>query len=197
MSSPVGIVWALLSILLSGICSVGFLQPFWFVNLATGDAIGLYSYCLHERYDGTDFETRLCEFYSVNFRLADLPTNAWQVACLSYAAGCALLCEGSLLAMLTMWLPSRCTGRIVKVAGLSQTLAVLFLSAGLLSFPMCLDSDMARIYCGRCSAFDSGECAVGWTYMIAIAATALAVFCPILSRFTDMKIDDLMPSSVL
>ena len=44
MSSPVGIVWTLLSILLAGVCSVGFLQPFWFVNSATGDAIGLYRY---------------------------------------------------------------------------------------------------------------------------------------------------------
>ncbi|KAI0207361.1 hypothetical protein LSAT2_007979 [Lamellibrachia satsuma] len=197
MSSPVGIVWTLLSILLSGICSVGFLQPFWFVNLATGDAIGLYSYCLHKRYDETDFETRTCEFYSVNFRLADLPTNAWQVACLSYAAGCALLCKGALLAMLTMWLPSRCTGRVVKVAAFSQTLAVLFLLAGLLSFPLGLDSELAQVYCGRCSAFDSGSCAVGWTYMIATAATALAVFCPILSRYTDMTVDDLLPLSTM
>ena len=91
--------------------------------LCAGFSVTPCSYCLHKIYDGTAIETRTCEFYSANFRLADLPTNSWQVACMSYGAGCALLCEGALLSMLTMCLAPRYTGRIVKVASFSQMLA--------------------------------------------------------------------------
>ena len=64
--------------------------------------------------------------------------------------------------------------------------------AGLLIFPLGLGSKFSRHYCGDgAAAYHSGHCLIGWSYMLGIMGTALSVFCPFLSQFTDMKAADI------
>ncbi|PVD32822.1 hypothetical protein C0Q70_08269 [Pomacea canaliculata] len=71
-------------------------------------------------------------------------------------------------------------------------LAVLIMIAGLLIFPMGFGSTFFRHYCGDfASSYDTGHCLIGWSYMLGIMGTALSVFCPFLSQFTDMRARDI------
>lgn len=70
--------------------------------------------------------------------------------------------------------------------------AVLIMIAGLLIFPMGFGSTFFRHYCGDfASSYDTGHCLIGWSYMLGIMGTALSVFCPFLSQFTDMRARDI------
>ena len=62
--------------------------------------------------------------------------------------------------------------------------------AGLLVFPLGLDSRFVQHYCEGATAYFSGGCQLGWGYMLGIMGAALAMFCPFLSQYTDMKVHD-------
>ena len=75
---------------------------------------------------------------------------------------------------------------------LRRCVSVLIMIAGLLIFPLGLGSKFSRHYCGdSAAAYHSGHCLIGWSYMLGIMGTALSVFCPFLSQFTDMKAADI------
>ena len=68
--------------------------------------------------------------------------------------------------------------------------AVILLGA-VVSFPVGLDSKLAQHYCPGARIYSTGRsCHVGWAYMLGIMSSALVVFCPILSHYTDID-DDL------
>ena len=74
----------------------------------------------------------------------------------------------------------------------SLCVSVLIMVAGLLIFPLGFGSNFFRHYCGGlASAYDTGHCLIGWSYMLGIMGTALSVFCPFLSQFTDMRTRDI------
>ena len=68
--------------------------------------------------------------------------------------------------------------------------AVMILILGLVVYPMGLDSRFVAHYCPGAGTYSSGQCFIGWAYMLAIMGTALSVFCPFLSQYTDMKLVD-------
>nr|KAG5713176.1 hypothetical protein BaRGS_007703 [Batillaria attramentaria] len=61
--------------------------------------------------------------------------------------------------------------------------------AGLLMFPLGFSTPFFQYYCDSSRAFCVGHCRMGWSYVLAITATALAIFCPVLSNYTDMTFD--------
>ena len=64
--------------------------------------------------------------------------------------------------------------------------------SGLVVYPVGFGSQYFRFYCGvSASDFRSGDCHMGWTYMLAIAGTALSIFCPIFSYFSETENDTL------
>ena len=67
--------------------------------------------------------------------------------------------------------------------------AVLLLVSGLVMFPLGFSTAFFRYYCDSSGAFCVGHCRMGWGYVLAITATALAVFCPVLSNYTDLTLD--------
>ena len=67
------------------------------------------------------------------------------------------------------------------------SLAVILVGAVIL-FPVGLDSKFAQHYCPGSRMYDGGSCQVGWAYILGIMTSALVVFCPVLSHYTD--IDD-------
>lgn len=70
--------------------------------------------------------------------------------------------------------------------------SVLVVISALLTFPLGFSSPFFRYYCGGAGAYDTGQCSVGWSYMLAIMGVALSVFCPILWSFRWIKQDDVM-----
>ncbi|KAK7462009.1 hypothetical protein BaRGS_00038566 [Batillaria attramentaria] len=77
-------------------------------------------------------------------------------------------------------------------SSLSLLPTILIMIAGLLIFPLGFGSTFFRHYCGDfASAYDTGHCLIGWSYMLGIMGTALSVFCPFLSQFTDMRARDI------
>ena len=72
-----------------------------------------------------------------------------------------------------------------------SSLAVLIMVSGLIIFPLGLDSRYARAYCGsRSRMYHADACELGWGYMLGIMGTGLAMFCPFLSQYTDMKVHE-------
>ena len=121
MSTPIGILWALLSIMVAGTCSFSFLQPFWFLHPGTLNSFGMYSYCVRDtRLKPT---MQVCGIYGGYFHFSNLPSNAWQAACVLYGGGCAFLCLGALFAMMSLCLPNVCDKRLAIFTGYIQTMA--------------------------------------------------------------------------
>lgn len=59
------------------------------------------------------------------------------------------------------------------------------MTSGLLVYPLGFDSSYFRLYCGAgADVFNAGLCHIGWTYVLAIVAAAVSIFCPILSYFS-------------
>ncbi len=121
MSTPIGILWTLLSIMVAGTCSFSFLQPFWFIHPDTLNSFGMYSYCVRDfRYKPV---AQVCGIYGGHFHFSNLPSNAWQAACVLYGGGCAFLCLGALCAIMTLCLPYVCDKRLAIFTGYIQTMA--------------------------------------------------------------------------
>ncbi|XP_046356015.1 transmembrane protein 211-like [Haliotis rubra] len=190
MPSPILMIWALLSVLVAGTCTFSFLQPFWFIHLDYTHSFGLISYCFGNTRFAYSRET--CLAYGGNFNLGSIPSGAWQASCVLYGGGCGLLCLGAFIAICVAIIPADYRKKPTRLAGYTQTVAVLIMIAGLLIYPLGLGSKSFREYCGNMSsAYYSGQCLIGWSYMLGIMGTALAIFCPFLSQFTDMKASEI------
>ena len=57
-------------------------------------------------------------------------------------------------------------------------------------------SDVTTV-CNTSSAYDAGECQLGWSYMLAIAGAAIGLFCPYLARHIDVYLEELDPPELL
>lgn len=70
---------------------------------------------------------------------------------------------------------------------------VLVVMSALLTYPLGFGSPFFRYYCGAgAGPYDTGQCSVGWSFMLAIMGVSLSVFCPILWSFRWIKRDDFM-----
>lgn len=121
MSTPIGILWTLLSIMVAGTSSFSFLQPSWFIQPETVNSFGMYSYCVRDVRHRLD--SQVCGIYGGFFHFSNLPSNAWQAACVLYGGGCAFLCLGALLAIFSLCLPTVCDKRLAIFTGYIQTMA--------------------------------------------------------------------------
>ena len=57
-------------------------------------------------------------------------------------------------------------------------------------FPTGLDSSFVHHYCLGARMYDTGQCQIGWAYMLAMIGTALAIFSPFLAQYTDITLDE-------
>ena len=121
MSTPISILWTLLSIMVAGTCSFSFLQPFWFIHPDTMNSFGMYSYCIKDfRYKQL---LQVCGVFGGYFHFSNLPSQTWQAACVLYGGGCAFLCLGALFAILSLCVPSEHDKRLALVSGYLQLMA--------------------------------------------------------------------------
>ena len=122
ISSPIGILWTLLSIMVAGTCSFSFLQPFWLIDPQTWNSFGMYSYCIR----GAGFFDRprqTCGIYGGRFMFSNVPSRGWQAACVLYGGGCALHCVAAVLAICSMCVPRVCNHRLAVTSGYIQIMA--------------------------------------------------------------------------
>ena len=58
------------------------------------------------------------------------------------------------------------------------------------AFPVLLGTDSGQAICGaEASAFHLSSCQMGWSYLLAIAATAVGLFCPYMAQHTDVLLE--------
>ncbi|RXM96651.1 Integrator complex subunit 2 [Acipenser ruthenus] len=123
MFSCVGCFWVLLSSALVAICSFSFISPAWIVkdHLKNKDSVsfGLLWHC-SESMDNM----YSCYTFGGLGKFADIPSSSWQTSAVLCSGGCALLALSSLLAIITIFLPSgQCERRACTLAGYMQTAA--------------------------------------------------------------------------
>lgn len=194
MNSPVLLIWTFLSILVSALGTYSFIQPIWIVTPNQTGSFGLISTCVTVLdVVSQDFGKQRCEFYGGYFNLGSLPSGAWQASCTLFGGGCILLCCGAFLAVCTSCIPNDAVKSVTVMAGYVQFIAVLVMIAGLFIYPLGFNSKFIRKHCGGGSSmYNSDQCEVGWGLILAVVGTALAMFCPVLSHYTDMQTTDLL-----
>ncbi|XP_023132130.2 LHFPL tetraspan subfamily member 7 protein [Amphiprion ocellaris] len=198
MFSCVGCFWVLLSSALVAVCSFSFISPAWIVkdqlrnnnnhhqqqqqqhhNNKDSVSFGLLWHCsesLDHMYG--------CYAFGELGKFAEIPSSSWQTSAVLCSGGCALLAVSSLLAIITIFLPSGgCERRICTLAGYMQMAAVFIMAAGLLVYPFGLNSSLVRSFCGDSDIYYAGECQIGWGYMLAIVGVMLTVFLPFFAKY--------------
>ncbi|XP_029703876.1 transmembrane protein 211 isoform X3 [Takifugu rubripes] len=133
MFSCVGCFWVLLSSALVAVCSFSFISPAWIVkdqlknhhhhphHYSTKDSVsfGLLWHCS----ESLDHMYRCYTFGGLG-KFAEIPSSSWQTSAVLCSGGCALLAVSSLLAIVTIFLPSGgCERRICTLAGYMQMAA--------------------------------------------------------------------------
>ncbi|XP_035241634.1 transmembrane protein 211-like isoform X2 [Anguilla anguilla] len=120
MISCIGCFWVLLSSALVAICSYSFATPAWIVkdplrNEATV-SFGLLWHCS----ESTDHMYSCYSFAGLG-KFAEIPSVSWQASVVLCCGGCVLLAVSSMLAFITVFLPSgACERRACVLAGYVQ-----------------------------------------------------------------------------
>ncbi|KAK9974071.1 hypothetical protein ABG768_022180 [Culter alburnus] len=183
MFSCVGCFWVLLSAALVAICSFSFISPAWIVkdHLKNKDSVsfGLLWHCS----ESMDHMYRCYTFGGLG-KFQEIPSSSWQTSAVLCSGGCALLAVSSLLAIITIFLPSgACERRICTLAGYMQMAAVVIMASGLLVYPFGLNSSLVKSFCGDSDMYYAGECQIGWGYMLAIVGVMLTLFLPFFAKY--------------
>uniref|UniRef100_A0A8C7XTH2 Si:dkey-35m8.1 n=1 Tax=Oryzias sinensis TaxID=183150 RepID=A0A8C7XTH2_9TELE len=132
MFSCVGCFWVLLSSALVAVCSFSFISPAWIVKEQPRSghqhphphdkgsvSFGLLWHCS----ESLDRMYRCYTFGGLG-RFAEIPSSSWQTSAVLCSGGCALLAVSSLLAIITVFLPSGgCERRACTLAGYMQMAA--------------------------------------------------------------------------
>ena len=114
-------LWILLSLVIATTCTYCLLQPEWFVHPDSIHAFGVYAFCvgdlrlpkLHQR----------CDFYGGRFGFGNIPSTAWQAACLLYGGGCMFMCIASLCSLGTLCVKHGCDKTLVLLTRYLQITA--------------------------------------------------------------------------
>ncbi|XP_078680330.1 LHFPL tetraspan subfamily member 2 protein-like [Branchiostoma floridae x Branchiostoma belcheri] len=178
----VQVIWTFLSVCTALACTFSFASPTWFIKNVGRQlaSFGLFSYCVQN----VRSRTTMCLGYGDEFSFTRIPHGAWQAGCVLFGGGCVMLCAAAIIAMASCCVPYFCERRISVFAGYMQSVAVVICSVGLIIYPVGLESNVIKMYCGQSAAsFNPGNCEIGWGYVLAIMGTALTMFGPFLSKY--------------
>ncbi|CAH1800656.1 unnamed protein product [Owenia fusiformis] len=198
MTTPIAILWTLLSVMVAGTCTFSFMQPFWVVHPKTFDSLGMYTYCVQDKeFINESGITQTCGIYGGDyFSFSKIPSSSWQASSVLYGGGCLFLCMGALFATISLCLPNTWNKKLAIFSGYVQCVAVLIMIAGLVVHPVGLGSQFVQQHCPGSGMYNGGHCQLGWAYMLGIMGTSLSMFCPFLSQYIDMKVHDYHQSFV-
>ncbi|XP_074046639.1 LHFPL tetraspan subfamily member 7 protein-like [Macrotis lagotis] len=183
----VGGFWALLSCGLALLCALGLLSPAWIVAPAPRGPppgpppppLGLLGPCLAPG-------PHACAPFALGglraFRA--IPASAWQTSTVLCLGGCLLLILSSLLAVISVFLPSGYfERRVCALAGYMQMAAVFIMASGLLVYPLGLNSAPVKDSCENAGVYNAGSCQIGWGYTLAIVGVMLSGFLPFFAKY--------------
>ncbi|XP_012935330.1 LHFPL tetraspan subfamily member 2 protein [Aplysia californica] len=119
--------------------------------------------------------------------ISKIPSGAWQAACLLFGAGVCVQILGAGVSLVVLGLREPWHHRVALLNGYMQTLGVLLLLSGLILYPIGFSSPFFSYYCDSSKAFCTGHCAMGWSYVTAVMAAALSIFCPVMSNFAEAQ----------
>ena len=122
--SPVGVFWAISSLVAGLASSVGFYMPYW-LRGSLGDTpvyFGVFRRCNYPRLDefGNLLIVKECGRYST---FEDIPSLSWQIGTLTIGVGCGLAMLVALTAILAVCIPGIVSTHVAKVAGILQLCA--------------------------------------------------------------------------
>lgn len=75
-----------------------------------------------------------------------------------------------------------------KLIVVCSSVSVVLMIVGLFIYPLGLNAKFVRFFCPSSRKYNAGACQIGWAYLLGIMGTALALFCPFLSQYTDMRL---------
>ncbi|XP_045130742.1 LHFPL tetraspan subfamily member 7 protein-like [Eriocheir sinensis] len=180
-------LWASVTLLVAMASLAALFTPTWFVRHSPSPPVmfGVWAWCRGGLND------QRCAAVGQGVGDADgaLPSAVWVMVGAVYGGGGALLAVTGLAALLTPILPTtHARAALAHVAGNIQAAAVSLQAVGLVLYPLGLGSPFARLQCGdSASVYASGSCELGYAYMLALVATALAAYCPVLARLVTYK----------
>nr|XP_033811896.1 transmembrane protein 211 [Geotrypetes seraphini] len=173
MVSCVGSVWVTLSLALACISGFSLTSAAWFRNGTI--SFGVFLHC----------SGPLCNQTCMVYRTLDeIPNVSWQVAAVLLFTGWLLHVFGAVLILSWTLIPEGlCQRRVCTPARYAQTAAVMVTILGLLIFPFSLDSAFTQEACGPSWIYYSGNCKLGWGFMMAIITVMLSCLLPIIGRY--------------
>lgn len=138
--SAISVLWTVLTVVFTGLCSIAIVSPFWFENVPEPEpltpdnssfaAFGLLRYCSKKNIESVldmnewrDFET--CSFYA-SFQA--IPSLFWQFSIIFYGVGLLFCLCSVVLAHISCCRKTICGSRSVfGMAGVLQTIAGIYL----------------------------------------------------------------------
>ncbi|CAL4150560.1 unnamed protein product [Meganyctiphanes norvegica] len=183
-------LWAGVTLAVALASLTALFTPTWFVRYTPLPTIqfGVWTWCVG---GGEQVQQQLCA--SVGQSVGDvpgaLPSAVWVIVGALYGGGGALLAVTGLAATLMPLLSnSQSVFALAQVAGNIQMAAVFLQSLGLVLYPLGLGSHFSRLHCGdEATLYNAGHCQLGYGYMLALVATVLAAYCPVLARLITYK----------
>ncbi|XP_054708703.1 LHFPL tetraspan subfamily member 2a protein-like [Uloborus diversus] len=186
-------LWTSLSVLVALTCTAGFIETEWLVRENDNTAphivltydrsslvytLGMFSICYRDYPSQTSFRCH-------RFGVTRFPSAFWQGTCVLYGTGCVLQTCSVLVLLLS--LPQSHNVRKIGAQLVSRThlVAGVLQAAGLLLYPMILESNVGRLHCGAYSRpWTLNKCRLGWAYVASAAGTLLSFYCPFLAHFS-------------
>lgn len=197
MVSFVFCLWILLTAAIAAVWSVSLLQPVWVLHPDNVHSFGLQKYCVLDTQERGDVHgsalQRKCLPYGKELHIGNIPSGTWRAAFLLFSSGILLFIASVLTGLMSLFIQGKWDKYVSTTTKYIQSTAVLVVLSALLTYPLGFGSHFFRYYCGSAAGpYYTGQCSVGWSYMLAIMGVALSVFCPILWSFRWIKRDDVM-----
>ncbi|XP_048753032.2 LHFPL tetraspan subfamily member 7 protein-like [Ostrea edulis] len=197
MVSFVFCLWVLLTVAIAVVWSVCLSQPSWVLHPDNLHSFGLQKYCVMATQENRDLHVnamhKTCLPYGKELHLGNIPSGTWRAAFLLFSSGTFLFIASVFIGLLSLVIQGKWDRYVSTTTKYVQTTAVLVVMSALLTYPLGFGSPFFRYYCGAgAGPYDTGQCSVGWSFMLAIMGVSLSVFCPILWSFRWIKRDDFM-----
>nr|XP_022338725.1 transmembrane protein 211-like [Crassostrea virginica]XP_022338726.1 transmembrane protein 211-like [Crassostrea virginica]XP_022338727.1 transmembrane protein 211-like [Crassostrea virginica] len=197
MVSFVFCLWTLLTSAIAAVWTLSLLQPVWVLHPDNVHSFGLQTYCVLDTRESRDQQAgamhKVCLPYGKELRIGNIPSGTWRAALLLFSSGTFLFIASVLLGLMSVFIQGKWDKYVSMTTKYLQITAVLVVVSALLTYPLGFGSPFFRYYCGVAARpYATGQCSLGWSYMLAIMGVALSVFCPILWSFRWIKRDDVI-----
>ncbi|KAK4317016.1 hypothetical protein Pmani_011877 [Petrolisthes manimaculis] len=185
-------LWTLVSLLVAMASLTALFTPTWFVRHTPSPPtmFGVWAWCVGGEVRGDQQQRCAAVGQSAGEgHHGALPSAVWVMVGALYGGGGALLGVTGVAALVVPFLPTtQARAALAHVSANIQAAAVSLQAVGLLLYPLGLGSPFVRMQCGdAASLYASGTCELGYAYMLALVATALAAYCPVLARLITYK----------